>query len=53
MSARIEAIKCEVSVITLEGYHHIHLSDASTVATVIQDFLQQKAQSPLASRCKL
>ena len=44
MSARFEAIKCEVTTVTLEGYHHIHLSDAPAVAAVMRDFLQQKGQ---------
>jgi hypothetical protein len=44
MSARLESIKCEVSTVTLEGYHHVHLSDAPAVAAVIQEFLLRQRQ---------
>ena len=42
MSTRFEAIKCDFSVVTVEGYHHVHLSDAASVAAVIQEFLQRQ-----------
>jgi hypothetical protein len=57
MSARFEAIKGEVSVVTLEGYHHVHLSDAPAVAAVISEFLQRQRQvqtdSASSARSKL
>jgi hypothetical protein len=46
MSARLEATKCEVSTVTIEGYHHIHLSDAPAVAAVIREFLQRQRELP-------
>jgi hypothetical protein len=57
MSARFEAIKGEASVVTLDGYHHVHLSDAAAVAAVVTEFLQRQVQvqadSVPAARSKL
>ena len=57
MSALFEAVKCDISTVTLQGFHHIHLSDAPAVAAVIREFLQRQRELPgddaRAARSKL